>query len=179
MSLKELKRFWGIINNELEQIPCDYVQEEPRVFGDWLKSDGITRILTKYKSGKHGWIKGWQEGWEQWPIIWDTHVVESNAKYSPLTVNLLKTIPGIRVAAFTRMKSHTKLKEHTDTVGANYKFTYHLGLKCPDGCNLYHSTLGKTSEENGKHIIFDAKLPHWAENTSEEDRVILYIEQYS
>jgi len=179
MSLKELKRFWEIIKDELEQIPHDYVQEEPRVFGDWLKSDGISRILNKYKSGKHGWIKGWQEGWEQWPIIWDEHVVESNTKYSPLTVNLLKTIPGIRVAAFTRMKPHTQLKQHTDNVGTNYKFTYHLGLKCPEGCNLYHSTLGKTSEENGKHVIFDAKLPHWAENASNEDRVILYIEYYN
>jgi len=34
-------------------------------------------------------------------------------------------------------------------------------------------------EENGKHIIFDARLPHWAENSSEEDRVILYIEYYA
>jgi aspartyl/asparaginyl beta-hydroxylase (cupin superfamily) len=77
------------------------------------------------------------------------------------------------------MKGNTILKRHTDNVGENYKFTYHLGLKCPEGCHLHHFTLGQTVEENGKHIIFDARLPHWAENSSEEDRVILYIEYYA
>lgn len=179
MNLKELKNHWEIIRKELDQVPDDYVQEEPRVFGDWLKSKGIAYILTKYMSGKHGWVKGWQRGWEQWPLIWDRHVVESNAKFSPQTIDILKSIPGIKVAAFTRMKGNTVLKRHTDNVGENYKFTYHLGLKCPEGCHLHHFTLGQNVEENGKHIIFDARLPHWAENSSEEDRVILYIEYYA
>jgi len=179
MELKELKNHWQIIRDELNMIPKEYIQEEPRIYGDWLKSDGIKRILSKYMSGNHGWIKGWQNGWEQWPIIWDSRIVESNAKFSPKTVKMLHSIPNIKVAGFALMKGGVKLKEHTDRVGPEYKFTYHLGLKCPDDCYLHHYTLGDVKEENGKHIIMNARFPHWAENKSEEDRVILYIEYYS
>jgi beta-hydroxylase len=179
MHLKELKEHWQVIREELDKLPDNYVQEEPRVYGDWLKSDGISHILAKYVSGSHGWIKGWQKGWEQWPIIWDSKFVESNAKFSPKTVELLKNIPNIKVAAFALMKGGVKLKAHTDPVGSNYKFTYHLGLKCPKGCYLHHQTLGDVEEEDGKHIVMNARFPHWAENTSQEDRVILYIEYYT
>ena len=178
MHLKELRDHWETIRAELDQLPGDYIQEEPRVYGDWLKSDGISHILTKYMLGNYGWIKGWQDGWEQWPIIWDSQIVESNAKFSPKTMELLKSISNIKVAAFALMKGGVKLKEHTDPVGSNYKFTYHLGLKCPKGCYLHHLTLGDVEEEDGKHIVMNARFPHWAENTSQEDRVILYIEYY-
>jgi len=179
MELKELKNYWKTIRTELDALPTDYIQEEPRVYGDWLKSDGISHILARYVSGSHGWIKGWQKGWEQWPIIWDSEFVESNAKFSPKTMELLKNIPNIKVAAFALMKGGVKLKEHTDPVGTKYKFTYHLGLKCPEDCYLHHYTLGDVKEEDGKHIIMNARFPHWAENKSKEDRVILYIEYYA
>jgi hypothetical protein len=179
MHLKELKDHWETLREEVDQLPGDYIQEEPRVYGDWLKSDGISHILTKYMLGNHGWIKGWQDGWEQWPIIWDSQIVESNAKFSPKTMELLKSISNIKVAAFALMKGGVKLKEHTDPVGPDYKFTYHLGLKCPEGCYLHHRTLGDVEEEDGKHIVMNARFPHWAENTSQEDRVILYIEYYT
>jgi len=179
MSLKDLKNHWKTIREELDQLPTNYIQEEPRVYGDWLNSDGIYRILKKYMSGEYGWIKGWEDGWEQWPIIWDSQPVESNTKCIPNTIELLKSIPCIKVAAFARMKANIKLNEHVDPVGPDYKFTYHLGLKCPKGCFLHHQVVGKVEEEDGKHIIFNATFPHWAENTSQEDRIILYIEYYN
>ena len=54
--------------------------------------------------------------------------------------------------------------------------SYHLGLKCPDDCYLHHWNMGAIKEEDGKHITLNTKYPHWAENKSKEDRVILYIE---
>lgn len=178
MHLKDLKDHWKIIRAELETIPRDYIQEEPRVYGDWLKSEGISQILRKYMAGNHGWIKGWQTGWEQWPIIWDSQLVESNAKFLPKTVEMLNSISNIKVAAFANMKGNIKLKQHTDPVGPEYGFTYHLGLKCPDDCYLHHWSMGAVKEEDGKHVLLNAKYPHWAENKSKEDRVILYIEFY-
>ena len=46
MHLKELKNNWKIIREEFNTIPNEYVQEESRVYGDWLTSDGIERILS-------------------------------------------------------------------------------------------------------------------------------------
>ena len=52
-----------------------------------------------------------------------------------------------------------------------------MGIDVPFGyCILHHSKSGDAIEENGKHIILDARYPHWAENLSEEDRIILYME---
>jgi aspartyl/asparaginyl beta-hydroxylase (cupin superfamily) len=76
------------------------------------------------------------------------------------------------------MKGGVKLKEHTDASSDGYRFTYHLGLKCPKGCILHHSQIGDITEQDGKHIVMDAKDYHWAENLSDEDRIILYIEYY-
>ena len=39
--------------------------------------------------------------------------------------------------------------------------------------------MGTIKEEDGKHVILNAKYPHWAENKSKEVRVILYIEFYN
>ena len=39
--------------------------------------------------------------------------------------------------------------------------------------------LGDIKEEDGKHIIMSSRFPHWAENGSDEDRIILYLEYYN
>ena len=96
----------------------------------------------------------------------------------PKTVNLLSRIDGIEVAGFSLMKGGVRLTEHLDVVGEDYKYTYHLGLKCPMGSILHHSVQGDIVEENGKHILMDARQRHWAENQSNEDRIILYVERY-
>ncbi len=105
-------------------------------------------------------------------------MVYGNSMKCPKTSDLLSRIDGIEVAGFSLMKGGVRLTEHVDNVTENYKNTYHLGLKCPDGCILHHSVQGDITEENGKHIFMDARQRHWAENRSEEDRVILYLEEY-
>ena len=69
-----------------------------------------------------------------------------------------------------------KLDPHCDPLEDDYLCTYHLCLCVPDGCVLHHSVVGSVTEADGKHIAFDGRQEHWAENRSSEDRVILYIE---
>src|SRR6056300_828689 len=184
MHLKELKDHWEVLRTELDALPRDiFISDQPRPTGEWEGSDILRRIVSDYSSGKCGWLKGGQtyvqNEWISWPIIWESKPVLGNCLKCPETHKLLSQIPGIRIAGFALMKGGVKLKEHTDRVGPEYKFTYHLGLKCPDECYLHHYTLGDVKEEDGKHIILNARYPHWAENKSDEDRVILYIEYYS
>ena len=119
-----------------------------------------------------------QEEWISWPLIWNGKMVYGNSAKCPKTVNLLSRIDGIEVAGFSLMKGGVRLTEHLDVVGEDYKYTYHLGLKCPMGSILHHSVQGDIVEENGKHILMDARQRHWAENQSNEDRIILYMERY-
>jgi len=184
MNLLHLSKYTEIIRKELDNLPTTFITSEPRPQGEWVGSQYIDEIIAKYADGKHGWLKGGQEHvedtWISWPIIWDGQAVPGNCALCPVLSKLLLNVQkyNIKVAGFSLMKGGVKLKEHTDNVTDGYLFTYHLGLKCPTGCNL-HLASGSIQEIDGKQIVFDAKNSHWAENESEEDRVILYIEVYS
>jgi len=181
MLLKELKDHYKVIQSEVASLPETFISEIPRKEGEWVGSEHLKKVVELYTSGKHGWLKGGQdhvaEDWISWPLIWDGQPVVGNCELCPKTFGLLSSIEGIKVAGFSLMKGGVKLKSHTDDVGPNYKFTYHLGLIVPYGyCILHHSKSGDVIEENGKHIVLDARQPHWAENLSDEDRIILYME---
>jgi aspartyl/asparaginyl beta-hydroxylase (cupin superfamily) len=172
MNLKDLKDYWKIMRKELDALPTNVfiTDNEHEDYEDFISS------------GKCGWLKGGQDhvqdGCISWPFYWENRALLSNCAKCPETFKLLSQIPGISTAAFALMKGGVQLEEHVDPSCHNYRFTYHLGLKCPDGCYLHHWSVGTVKEEDGKHITLNTKYPHWAENKSKEDRVILYIEIY-
>ena len=179
MLLKELKDHYKVLQREAASLPDTFIIEAPRKEGEWVGSEHLKIIANLYSDGQYGWLKGWQnpDGWISWPLIWDGKPVVGNCMRCPETYKILSDIGNIQVAAFSLMKGGVKLESHTDSVGPNYKFTYHLGLIVPYGyCILHHSKSGDVIEENGKHIVLDARQPHWAENLSDEDRIILYME---
>ena len=183
MHLKELKNHWETIRAELDALPMDvFISDKLRPVDEWEGSDTLNEIISKFSSGKHGWVHGtehYKDTWISWPFIWEDKQVLGNCIKCPKTWELLSQLEGIHVAGFSLMKGGVKIHEHSDILGKNYKLTYHLGIKCPDGCYLHHQTLGDVEEKDGKHIVMDARFPHWADNTSQEDRVILYIEYYT
>ena len=183
MHIKQLKDSWKVIRDELDNLPMNvFISDKPRPTGEWQGSPIVQKIVNDYSDGKFGWLKGGQEHvqeeWISWPLIWNGKMVYGNSVKCPKTVNLLSRIDGIEVAGFSLMKGGVRLTEHLDVVGEDYKYTYHLGLKCPMGSILHHSVQGDIVEENGKHILMDARQRHWAENQSNEDRIILYVERY-
>jgi hypothetical protein len=182
MHLKELKNHVHILQKELDTLPKVYIRDEPRKEGEWVGSEYLKKVVSLYSEGKYGWLKGGQdhvqESWISWPLIWGGNFITSNCNLCPETYKLLSKIDGIHVAGFSLMKGGVTLKEHVDFIGDEYLFTYHLGIKCPEKCILHHAEMGDITEENGKHIIMNARKPHWAENQSSEDRIILYMEMY-
>ena len=182
MHLKELKNHVHILQKEVDTLPKVYIRDEPRKEGEWVGSEYLKNVVSLYSEGKYGWLKGGQdhvqESWISWPLIWGGNFITSNCNLCPETYKLLSKIDGIHVAGFSLMKGGVTLKEHVDFIGDEYLFTYHLGIKCPEKCILHHAEMGDITEENGKHIIMNARKPHWAENQSSEDRIILYMEMY-
>jgi len=182
MHLKELKNHVHILQKEVDLLPKTFIRDDPRKEGEWVGSEYLKQVMMLYTGGKYGWLKGGQdhvqESWVSWPLIWDGNFITSNCNLCPETTKLLYSIEGIHVAGFSLMKGGVKLKEHIDYVGDDYIFTYHLGIICPENCILHHIDLGEVTEENGKHIIMNARKKHWAENQSDKDRIILYMEIY-
>lgn len=186
MKLSDLREHWEIIRDEALALESTYIQETPRPTGKWVANDPggeIWKILKKYQDGESGWLKSGKDDvpsrWEDWinfPLVWKGHELLGNCRVCPRTVELIRQIPGVSVAGFSLMRGGVKLDPHCDPLEDDYLCTYHLGLRVPDGCVLHHSVVGSVTEADGKHIAFDGRQEHWAENRSSEDRIILYIE---
>jgi len=106
--------------------------------------------------------------------------VESNCEQCPKTSALLKYIPGIRTALFSRMGCNTRLSCHRGWADlANHVLRCHLTLRVPDepdSCGLWvegeivHHVVGKL-------IVFDDSHNHKAFNASTtQDRIVLIFD---
>jgi aspartyl/asparaginyl beta-hydroxylase (cupin superfamily) len=151
MKLHELKNHWKTIRVELDALP-DYT--DPR----WISEHG-------------------SPGFFKW-VLWDDNA-PAPGNMCPQTVNLLQNLhEDIEIGGFSVFLGGSGLSIHTDTDNnsANYKCTYHLGIRCPDKCYLHHSKDGIIYEKNGKDLMMDNRYPHYAKNESRKDRTILYME---
>jgi len=182
--MKPLEENWKTIANEAAKLP-DNIIDGPvtyRVQEDWLGDRGLAKIHEQFKNNA-GWIYGWQadiggpnKEWMNWGLIFNGEPCGKNADMCPETTSLLKSIPGIQVAGFSLMTPKSKINPHTDATGKKFgSMAYHLGLDCPKGCNMVIGDK-RECEKNGKSFIFDATDLHWAENTSDRPRMILYID---
>jgi aspartyl/asparaginyl beta-hydroxylase (cupin superfamily) len=182
--MKPLQDNWRTIANEASTLPENIIDGPVthRIQEDWLGDDGLAKIHEQFKNSS-GWIYGWQADiggpnreWMNWGLIFNGKPCGKNADICPATTELLKSIPGIQVAGFSMMMPRSKLNPHTDATGKKFgSMAYHLGLDCPKGCNMVIGDK-KECEKNGKSFIFDATSLHWAENTSDSPRMILYID---
>jgi len=182
---KVLEKYWKVIAYECNNLPKDVmITTKGRKQHSWHGSDNFQELADLHYE-KHGWINGWQadsdvvnKEWINWGLVFDGKLLGKNSEMCPYTSFILSKIPGIRVAGFSIMKPKSKIHPHTDSTGIKYNsLAYHLGLDIPnDGeCRLY--VLNKSMlEENGKAFLFDATFKHHADNQSNNDRAILYID---
>lgn len=105
--------------------------------------------------------------------------IASTCALAPETTRMLKTIPNLRTALFSKLGPGTKLSSHTGWADlANYVLRCHLCLDIPrdgtsgllvDGEIQYH--------KQGQIIVFDDSKPHRAFNMSQSfDRVVLIFD---
>lgn len=110
--------------------------------------------------------------------LWDLQgcLLEDNAARCPNTVNVLKQIPNLRTAGFSRLGAGAHIKPHigyTDKV-----LRCHLGLVVPEGdCGLKVEDTVYRWEE-GKAFVFNDRLQHEAWNFTDNDRYVLLIDFY-
>lgn len=92
--------------------------------------------------------------------------VDSTCAYCPKTTALLKQIPNIRTALFSRLGSGTKLNPHTGWEDlANHVLRCHVSLVVPEGqcCGLRVDGVEEFHAE-GNIIVFDDSKTHLAFN---------------
>lgn len=152
----------------------------------WSHSSKLNNFLAKHNS-LTGWVPAWSPktptkpnySWLNFPFIAKDTLFENNMKLCPKTATLLKKYKSkINIAGFSLMRPNSEIPIHQDTTGLKYgSMAYHLGLIIPPNSSCTLTVNGITvPQHKGKSLIFDSTFLHSAANTSNQDRVILYID---
>ena len=104
--------------------------------------------------------------------------VESTCTHCPQTAQLLRGIPNIRTALFSRLGPHTDLSAHTGWADlANHVLRCHVSLSIPrgDACGLNVCREVRLHQQGGVIVFDDSKL-HKAFNRTDEPRYVLILD---
>jgi aspartyl/asparaginyl beta-hydroxylase (cupin superfamily) len=108
--------------------------------------------------------------------VFVVEVVEAMPKRFPKTTELLKKIPTLNYAAFSRLHPKSRLAPHQHVNPSSLIF--HLGLLIPPGDTCGLSVGGEVHiwKKAGDAVIFNDTLEHSAWNDSDQERVVLYVD---
>ncbi|GAA0711446.1 aspartyl/asparaginyl beta-hydroxylase domain-containing protein [Dokdonella soli] len=138
-----------------------------------LFDEGYIRAAEKHSDASFGSF--FKEGWKRFYLKWYGEPLPSAHALCPNTVALLETIPQVKAAMFALLPPGSKLNPHRDPFAGSLR--YHLGLITPnsDDCLIFVDG-EKYSWRDGEDIVFDETFVHWAENRTDQTRVILFCD---
>lgn len=133
--------------------------------------------------------------WKIFPFYAFGTWVNKNCMKCPTIYKFLRKVKGLKMALLSKMSPDMKLKPHKGWAShSNYVVRCHYGLIVPDGCYISVSDLPlpekgseidsivlknneiKRYQNKFKWLIFDDSKTHYAENTSNEDRIVLILD---
>jgi beta-hydroxylase len=116
-----------------------------------------------------------KQGWKRFYLKWYGEPLASAETLCPQTVALLKSMPKVKAAMFALLPPGSKLNPHRDPFAGSLR--YHLGLITPnsDDCRIFVD--GQMHAwRDGVDVVFDETYVHWAENRTDQTRVILFAD---
>jgi beta-hydroxylase len=119
-----------------------------------------------------GFNSFYQRGWKRFYLKWYDDPLPSAQALCPRTVEVIQSVPGLNAAMFAVLPPGATLNRHRDPSAASLR--YHLGLVTPnsDLCRIYVD--GEMySWRDGEDVMFDETYLHWAENGTDQTRIIL------
>ncbi|CAG8870598.1 hypothetical protein PS627_04063 [Pseudomonas fluorescens] len=134
--------------------------------GEIKKSDNFDDV---------GFNSFFKSGWKRFYLKWYGESHPSAMKLCPRTTELLQGIGTVKAAMFATLPPGAKLVRHRDPYAGSYRF--HLGLDTPNDDGCYIDVDGqKYSWRDGEGVIFDETYIHYAANTTDHNRIILFCD---
>jgi beta-hydroxylase len=138
-----------------------------------LVADGHIRAAMSYND--LGFHSLYRRGWKRFFVKWYDKPLPSALTLCPKTVALVQSIPSVNAAMFALLPPGGGIGRHRDPFAGALR--YHLGLMTPnsEGCQLivdgepYHW-------RDGEGVVFDETFIHWAENRTDQPRLILFCD---
>ena len=162
---------------DLRQFPeLDVLRREWRMIRDEglrLFDEGHIRAAAKYNDV--GFNSFFRTGWKRFYLKWYGDFLPSAQGLCPRTAQVLAGIPTVHAAMFALLPPGSRLVAHRDPFAGSLR--YHLGLKTPaaEGCRIFVDGESYTWRD-GEDVMFDETFIHYAENTTNETRLILFCD---
>jgi beta-hydroxylase len=156
--LKALRDNWRVIRDEAMT----------------LFAQGQIKAADKYNDW--GFNSFFRTGWKRFYLKWYEQALPSAVANCPKTVELVNAIPTIKGAMFANLPPGGRLVQHRDPYAGSLR--YHLGLvvpKTPGECRIFIDGEPNSWRE-GEDLLFDETYLHYAENTTSDDRIILFCD---
>jgi beta-hydroxylase len=139
-----------------------------------LFNQGQIKASDKYND--FGFNSFFRTGWKRFYLKWYDEPLPSAKATCPQTVALLESIPCIKGAMFASLGPGSRLQTHRDPYAGSLR--YHLGLVTPTSpgeCRIFVDGIPYTWHD-GEDLLFDETYLHYAENTTNETRIILFCD---
>jgi beta-hydroxylase len=147
--------------------------EEIRAEALSLNEAGRIGVATGYND--LGFNSFFRSGWKRFYLKWYGEELASARSTCPRTVELLSRIPSIKGAMFASLPPEGKLVRHRDPYAGSLR--YHLGLATPNSPACYIEVDGQPYFwRDGEAVMFDETFIHYAENKTDQQRVILFCD---
>jgi len=122
-----------------------------------------------------GFNSFFQRGWRRFYLKWYDAPPPSALALCPKTVALLQSVPSVNAAMFALLPPGARLNEHRDPSAASLR--YHLGIITPNSDDCYIVVDGQRySWRDGQDVMFDETYLHYAENRTDQTRLILFCD---
>jgi beta-hydroxylase len=117
-----------------------------------------------------------KDDWKVFPLFGFGIWIDRNCDQFPETTRLLRELPGLRTALFTRLGPGSKIAPHKGwAMLANHVLRCHLGLIVPEKCGIWVD--GEMRQQHyGEWLVFDDSLFHSGFNLSDKERIVLLID---
>lgn len=140
-----------------------------------LALDERQQIVATQGHEDAGFNSFFRTGWRRFHLKWYGNDLVSAQQLCPYTVGLLRQIPSIKAAMFASLPPGAKLVAHRDPYAGSMR--YHLGLAVPEDprCAIYVDGQ-QYVWRNGEGVIFDETFIHYAENATEQRRIVLFCD---
>jgi beta-hydroxylase len=122
-----------------------------------------------------GFNSFFRRGWKRFYLQWYGRPHPSALAHCPRSVEILARIPSIKAAMFAHLPPGGSLGLHRDPYAGSLR--YHLGLATPNdpGCAIVVD--GEPyAWRDGDAVMFDETYLHWAENRTDQERIILFCD---
>ena len=134
-----------------------------------------SNITASTKLNDAGFNSFFKMGWKRFYLKWYETTLPSANQLCPKTVALIESVDSVRAGMFAMLPSGARLVRHRDPYAGSLR--YHLGLVTPNSADCFISVDGEEYYwKDGEAVLFDETFIHFAENKSDIDRIILFLD---